>query len=310
MRREELVDLNAFLTVAEERSFTRAAAKLGTSQSALSYTIRRLETRLGVRLLTRTTRSVAPTEAGERLLRTLGPALEDIAAELASLSELRERPAGTIRITTGEHPAEAILWPAFAKLLPNYPDIKVELTVDYGLVDIVAERYDAGVRLGEQVAKDMIAVRIGPNMRMAVVGAPSYFARRPQPRKPQDLVAHDCINIRLPTYGGVYAWEFEKNGRELKVRVEGQLVFNNVALRLNAALAGFGLAYLPEDQVQTHLADGRLVRVLADWCPPFPGYHLYYPSRRQPTPAFALLVDALRYRGPASAQAAAKASRA
>ena len=310
MRREELVDLNAFLTVAEERSFTRAAAKLGTSQSALSYTIRRLETRLGVRLLTRTTRSVAPTEAGERLLRTLGPALEDIGAELASLSELRENPAGTIRITTGEHPAEAILWPAFAKLLPNYPDIKVELTVDYGLVDIVAERYDAGVRLGEQLAKDMIAVRIGPDMRMAVVGAPSYFARRPHPRKPQDLTAHDCINIRLPTYGGFYAWEFEKKGRELKVRVEGQLVFNNVALRLNAALAGFGLAYLPEDQVQTHLADGRLVRVLDDWCPPFSGYHLYYPSRRQPTPAFALLVDALRYRGPASAQAAAKASRA
>jgi DNA-binding transcriptional LysR family regulator len=310
MRREELVDLNAFLTVAEERSFTRAAAKLGTSQSTLSYTIRRLETRLGVRLLTRTTRSVAPTEAGERLLRTLSPALEDIGAELASLSALREKPAGTIRITTGEHPAEAILWPAFAKLLPNYPDIKVELTVDYGLVDIVAERYDAGVRLGEQVAKDMIAVRIGPDMRMAVVGAPSYFARRPQPRTPQDLTAHDCINIRLPTYGGVYAWEFEKRWRELKVRVEGQLVFNNVALRLNAALAGFGLAYLPEDQVQTHLADGRLVRVLDDWCPPFSGYHLYYPSRRQPTPAFALLVDALRYRGPASAQAAAKASRA
>ena len=296
MRREELVDLNAFLTVAEERSFTRAAAKLGTSQSALSYTIRRLEARLGVRLLTRTTRSVAPTEAGERLLRTLGPALEDIGAELASLSELREKPAGTIRITTGEHPAEAILWPAFAKLLPDYPDIKVELTIDYGLVDIVAERYDAGVRLGEQVAKDMIAVRIGPDMRMAVVGAPSYFARRPQPRKPQDLTAHDCINIRLPTYGGFYAWEFEKNGRELKVRVEGQLVFNNIALRLNAALAGFGLAYLPEDQVQTHLAEGRLIRVLADWCPPFSGYHLYYPSRRQPTPAFALLVDALRYR--------------
>jgi DNA-binding transcriptional LysR family regulator len=310
MRREELVDLNAFLTVAQERSFTRAAAKLGTSQSALSYTIRRLETRLGVRLLTRTTRSVAPTEAGERLLRTLGPALEDIGAELASLSEWREKPAGTIRITTGEHPAEAILWPAFAKLLPDYPDIKVELTVDYGLVDIVAERYDAGVRLGEQLAKDMIAVRIGPDMRMAVVGAPSYFARRPQPRKPQDLTAHDCINIRLPTYGGFYAWEFEKKGRELKVRVEGQLVFNNVALRLNAALAGFGLAYLPEDQVQTHLADGRLVRVLDDWCPHFSGYHLYYPSRRQPTPAFALLVDALRYRGPASAQAAAKASRA
>ena len=225
------------------------------------------------------------------------PAFDDIDAELTALSELREKPAGTIRITTGEHAAEAILWPTLAKLLPKYPDIKVELTVDYGLTDIVAERYDAGVRLGEQVAKDMIAVRIGPDMRMAVVGAPSYFARRPQPKKPQDLTAHDCINMRLPTYGGLYAWEFEKEGRELKVRVEGQLAFNNLALRLNAALAGFGLAYLPEDQVQTHLADGRLIRVLADWCPPFSGYHLYYPSRRQPTPAFALLVDALRYRG-------------
>ncbi len=213
------------------------------------------------------------------------------------MSELREKPAGTIRITAGEHAADAILWPALAKLLPHYPDIKVEIIVDYGLTDIVAERYDAGVRLGEQVAKDMIAVRIGPDMRMAVVGAPSYFARRPQPKKPQDLTAHGCINLRLPTYGGLYAWEFEKRGRELKVRVEGQFVFNNFALRLNAALAGCGLAYLPEDQVQTHLAEGRLIRVLDDWCPPFSGYHLYYPSRRQPTPAFALLVDALRYRG-------------
>ena len=297
MRREELVDLNAFLTVAEERSFTRAAAKLATSQSALSHTIRRLEARLGVRLLTRTTRSVAPTEAGARLLRGLGPALDTIGSELASLSELREKPAGTIRITAGEHSAQAILWPALARLLPDYPDIKVEVIVDYGLTDIVAERYDAGVRLGEQVAKDMIAVRIGPDMRMAVVGAPAYFARRPPPRTPQDLTGHDCINMRLPTYGGIYAWEFEQDRRELKVRVEGQLVFNNLTLRLEAALAGLGLAYLPEDHVQRQLADGRLVRVLADWCPPFPGYHLYYPSRRQPTPAFALVVGALRYAG-------------
>jgi DNA-binding transcriptional LysR family regulator len=296
MPRENLNDLLAFLAVARERSFTRAAAQLGVSQSALSHTMRGLEARLGLRLLTRTTRSVAPTEAGERLLRTVGPRLEEIEAELAALSELREKPAGTIRITTGEHAAEAILWPALARLLPDYPDIRVELVVDHGLTDIVAERYDAGVRLGEQVAKDMIAVRIGPDMRMAVVGAPSYFARRERPRTPHDLVAHDCINIRLPTYGGLYAWEFEKDRRELKVRVEGQLVFNNVALRLNATLAGFGLAYLPEDQVRAHLADGRLTRVLADWCPPFAGYHLYYPSRRQPTPAFALLVDALRYR--------------
>jgi len=296
MPRENLNDLLAFLAVARERSFTRAAAKLGLSQSALSDTISGLEERIGLRLLTRTTRRVASTQAGERLVRTVGPRFDEIDAEVAALSELRDKPAGTIRITASDYAAEAILWPALAKLLPDYPDIKVEIIVDYGLTDIVAERYDAGVRLGEQVAKDMIAVRIGPDMRMAVVGAPSYFARRPRPRTPQDLTAHDCINLRLPTYGGLYAWEFEKAGRELKVRPEGQLVFNNVALRLNAALAGFGLAYLPEDQVQAHLADGRLIRVLADWCPPFSGCHLYYPSRRQPTPAFALLVDTLRHR--------------
>jgi DNA-binding transcriptional LysR family regulator len=297
MHRDELGDLMAFLAVAEERSFTRAAAKLGTSQSALSYTLRRLEERLGVRLLARTTRSVVPTEAGERLLRTLGPAFDSIGAELAGLSEFREKPAGTIRITTGEHAARAVLWPALQRLLPDYPDIKVEVVIDYGLTDIVAERYDAGIRLGEQVEKDMIAVRVGPDMRMAVVGAPSYFAKRPKPTKPQDLVSHDCINLRLPTFGGLYAWEFEKAGRELKVRVEGQLVFNVSALVLDAALAGLGLAFLLEDHVHTHLADGRLIRVLADWCPPFSGYHLYYPSRRQLAPAFALLVDALRFRG-------------
>lgn len=294
---ESINDILAFLAVARERSFTRSAAQLGVSQSALSHTIRRLEERLGIRLLTRSTRSVAPTEAGERLIRTVGPRLKEIDDELSSLSELREKPAGTIRITAGEHAAEASLWPALAKLLPRYPDIKVEITTDYGLTDIVAERYDAGVRLGEQVAKDMIAVRIGPNFRMAVVGAPCYFENRPKPKKPQDLTAHDCINIRLPTYGGLYAWEFEKRGRGLKVRVEGQLVFNTMMLRLNAVLAGLGLAYLPEDQVQAHLADGRLIQVLEDWCAPFPGYHLYYPSRRQVAPAFAVLVDALRYRG-------------
>jgi DNA-binding transcriptional LysR family regulator len=297
MVRENLNDVLAFLAVARDRSFTRAAAKLGVSQSALSHTIRGLEARLGLRLLARTTRSVAPTEAGERLLGALGQRFDEIEAELAGLSELRDKPAGTIRITSGEHAAEAILWPALAKLLPSYPDIKVELNINYGLTDIVAERYDAGVRLGEQVAKDMIAVRIGPDVRMAVVGAPSYFARRPKPKHPQDLTAHDCINIRLPTYGSIYAWEFEKRGRALKVRVEGQLVFNNIALRVNAALAGLGLAYLSEDQVQEHVAEGRLVRVLGDWCPPFSGYHLYYPSRRQAAPAFALLVAALRYRG-------------
>jgi len=297
MPHKNLNDISAFLAVARERSFTKAAARLGLSQSALSHTVRGLEERIGLRLLTRTTRSVAPTEAGERLLRTVGPRLDEIDAELAALSELRDKPAGTIRITAGEHAAESILWPAVARLLPQYPDIKVEIVVDYGLTNIVAERYDAGVRLGEQVAKGMIAVRIGPDMRMAAVGAPSYFARRPRPKKPQDLTSHDCINLRLPTYGGLYAWEFEKGGRELKVRVDGQLVFNNIPLRVNAALAGLGLAYLPEDQVEAHLADGRLIRVLADWCPPFPGYHLYYPSRRQHSPAFNLLIDALRYRG-------------
>ena len=290
-------DLMAFLAVARERSFTRAAAQLGVSQSALSHTVRGLEERLGLRLLTRTTRSVAPTEAGERLIRTVGPKFEQIDSELSALTELREKPAGTIRITIGEHSAETILWPALAKLLPLYPDIKVELAIDYGLTDIVAERYDAGVRLGEQVAKDMIAVRIGPDFCMAVVGAPAYFERRPVPKKPQDLTAHDCINIRLPTYGGIYAWEFEKRGRELRVRVDGQLVFNTTALRLKAVLGGHGLAYLPEDQVKPYVADGRLVRVLDDWCAPFPGYHLYYPSRRQQSPAFSVLVEALRYRG-------------
>ena len=297
MPRDNLNELTAFLAVAREKSFTKAAAKLGVSQSALSHTMRALEERLGVRLLARTTRSVSPTEAGERLLRTAGPRLDEIEAELAALGELRDKPAGTIRITAGEHSAESILWPALARLLPDYPDIAVEIMVDYGLTDIVAERYDAGIRLGEQVARDMIAVRIGPDMRMAVVGSPAYLARHKRPQTPQDLTAHACINLRLPTYGGIYAWEFEKAGHELKVRVEGQLVFNNFSLRMNAVLAGLGLAYLPEDQVRTQLDDGQLVRLLADWCPPFSGYHLYYPSRRQPSAAFALLVDALRYRG-------------
>ena len=297
MARSNLNDVIAFLAVANEKNFTRAAAKLGVSQSALSHAIRGLEERLGLRLLTRTTRSVAATEAGERLVRTVGPRLEEVDAELAALSELRDKPSGTIRITAGEHAAEAILWPALAKFLPRYPAIKVELVIDYGLTDIVAERYDAGVRLGEQVAKDMIAVRIGPDFRMAVVGAPSYFATRPKPKNPQDLTAHDCINIRLPTYGGIYAWEFEKRGRALNVRVDGHLVFTNIALRKKAALAGLGLTYLPEDQVREDVAKGRLVHVLADWCPPFSGYHLYYPSRRQPASALALFVEALRYRG-------------
>ncbi|EJN07965.1 transcriptional regulator [Bradyrhizobium sp. YR681] len=296
MARTNVNDLLAFLAVARERSFTRAAAQLGVSQSALSHTVRGLEERLGLRLLTRTTRSVAPTEAGERLLRNIGPRFAEIDAELSALTALRATPAGTVRITAGEHAAQTILWPALAKLLPRYPDIKVELVVDSGLTDIVAERYDAGVRLGEQVAKDMIAVRIGPEMRMAVVGAPAYFAERSKPKQPQDLTDHNCINLRLPTYGGIYAWEFEKRGRAMKVRVDGQLVFNTGLLRMNAVLAGLGLAYVPEDIVKREIADGRLIRVLADWCAPFAGYHLYYPSRRQPTPAFAVLVEALRYR--------------
>ena len=297
MPRHDVNDLIAFLAVARERSFTRAAAQLGVSQSALSHTMRALEERLGVRLLTRTTRSVAPTEAGERLLQGIGPRFEEIEAELTALNALREKPAGTIRINAGEHAAETILWPALENFLPRYPDIKVELTVDNGLANIVAERFDAGVRLGEQLAKDMIAVRIAPDFRMVVVGAPSYFKRRDRPKRPQDLTQHACINIRLPTHGGIYAWEFEKRGRAIKVRVDGQLVFNSTALRIKAALAGLGLAYVAEDQVQAQLARGQLVQVLDDWCVPFPGYHLYYPSRRQSSPAFALLVDALRYRG-------------
>lgn len=295
MERTSLDDLRALVAVARERSFTKAAAKLGVSQSALSQTIRELEARLGVRLLTRTTRSVSPTTAGERLLQTVAPRFEEIEAELAAVRELREKPAGTIRITATEYAADAILLPKLAKLLPKYPDIKVEIVIDYGLTDVVAQGIDAGVRSGEQVAKDMIAVRIGPDMRMAVVGAPSYFKTRPEPKKPQNLIDHNCITLRLP-HGGLYAWEFEKGGRSLRVRVEGQITYNTTAQELNAALAGLGLAYLPEGMARPHLAKGHLKRVLEDWCPPYSGYHLWYPGRRQSSAAFALLVDALRYR--------------
>src|SRR5579871_251543 len=249
MQRGTLEALAAFAAVGAERSFTRAAAKLGVSQSALSHTIRELEARLGVRLLTRTTRRVAPTEAGDRLLRTVGPRFEDIDAELTALGELREQPAGTIRITATEYAANALVLPKLAKLLRDYPDIKIEITLDYGLTDIVTERFDAGVRSGEQVAKDMIAVRIGPDMRMAVVGSRSYFADRPKPKKPQDLLEHNCITLRLPR-GSLYAWEFERAGRELRVRVDGQLTYTTTAQMLNAALAGLGLAYVPEGLVQ------------------------------------------------------------
>ena len=296
MQRTNLNDLVAFVTVARERSFTRAAAKLSLSQSSLSHLIRDLEERLGVRLLTRTTRSVSPTDAGEHLLNTVGPHLEEVEAELVSLRELGKKPGGTIRITSTDYATDTILWPRLIPFLQKYPDIKVELITDYGLTDIVAQRFDAGVRAGEQVAKDMIAVRIGPDISMAVVGAPSYFKGRSEPKKPQDLVHHSCINLRLPTQGGLYAWEFEKGQRQLRVRVEGQLTFNGSPQMLNAALAGFGLAYLPEDFVQQYLAQRRLKRVLEDWCSPDVGYHLYYPSRRQTSAAFALLLEALRYR--------------
>lgn len=296
MARENLNDLAAFLAVARERSFTRAAAQLGVSQSALSQVVKELEGRLGLRLLTRTTRSVSPTEAGERLLQSLGPHLDGIDAGLAALTELREKPAGTVRINADEHAINAVLWPALRKVLPDYPDIHVELVTDFGLTDIVAARFDAGVRLGEVVAKDMIAVPIGPEMRMAAVGSPTDFARRPPPRTPQDLTSHSCINLRLPTHGGLYAWEFEEDGREIRVWVEGQVVFNTVSMILQAARDDFGIAYLPQDQVQPHIDAGELVWVLDDWSPPFPGFHLYYPSRRQHSSAFEAVVDALRFR--------------
>ena len=295
MKRATVTDLIAFLAVARERNFTRAAAQLGVSQPALSRTIRDLEARLGVRLLARSTRSVAPTEAGERLVQTVGPHFDGIDAGLAALTAMREKPAGSLRITSVEHASDTILAPVVARLLTDYPDIRIEIINDYGLTDIVAERYDAGVRLGEQVAKDMIALRIGPDFHQALVGAPSYFTRRPRPDTPHDLTNHACINLRLPTSGGLWSWPFAKDGRELKVRAEGPLAFNTISLILNTALAGLGLAYLPEDVVQDHVAGGHLVRVLADWSPLITGYHLYYPNR-QPSPAFALLVEALRYR--------------
>jgi len=296
MARENVSDLLVFLAVARERSFTKAAAKRGVSQSALSHTIRALEERLGIRLLTRTTRSVSPTQAGERLLLSIGPKFDEIDAELAAMSELREKPAGSIRITAAAHSAQTILWPKLMKFLPDYPDIKVEIITDYGMRDIVADRYDAGVRLGEQVAKDMIALRIGPDFRITVVGAPSYFAGREIPRTPQDLLSHSCINLRLPTYDSNLTWEFEKDGKELNVHVEGQVTFSSSDQILHAALHGFGIAYLPEEMVAAHLIEGRLIQVLDDWCAPFQGYHLYYPSRRQSSPAFNLVVNALRYR--------------
>jgi DNA-binding transcriptional LysR family regulator len=297
MAREKIDDLIAFIAVAKVRSFTKAAAQLGVSQSALSHAMRGLEERLGVRLLTRTTRSVAPTEAGERLISAINPHLDGISAGLATLGSLREQPAGSIRISASEHAARFVLYPALARLIPEYPDIKVEVSVDNALTDIVANGFDAGIRLGEHVERDMIAVRIAPDMRMAVIGTPGYFARHAKPKIPQDLTGHNCINMRLPTLGGRLPWEFEKNGREINVRPEGQLVFNSTPLCLSAALDGLGLGYCPDDMVERQVRDGQMIRVLEDWCAPFPGHHLYYPSRRQQSPAFAILVDLLRYRG-------------
>jgi DNA-binding transcriptional LysR family regulator len=296
MPRHNVDDLIAFLAVAREQSFTKAAAQLGISQPALSKTVSALEHRLGVRLLTRTTRSVSTTEAGERLRQTIGPHFDGIEAGLAALGELRDRPAGHLRFTSVEHASKTILGPALARLLPNYPEITVEIIDDYGLTDIVADRFDAGIRLGEQVAQDMVAVRIGPDFEMAVVGSPSYFETRTVPVTPHDLTGDVCIGLRLPTSGGFWSWPFAKDGRELKVRPQGQAAFNTIGLALDMALAGVGVAYLPEDTVREYIATGQLIQVLADWSPPASGYHLYYPSRRQPTPAFALIVDAVRYR--------------
>lgn len=295
MLKENFNDLISFLVVARERSFTKAAAKLGVSQSALSHSIRGLEERLDIRLLTRTTRSVAPTEAGEKLANSLEPQFREIESELDALRDMRDTPAGNIRITAGEHAVDSVLWPFLKSFLANYPDINVEIVADNSLTDIVNGRFDAGVRLGEQVAKDMVAVRIGPDMRMVVVGSPQYLQQHNSPSTPQELQNHRCINMRLPTRGGLYAWEFEKDGQELRVRVDGQLTFNSLRQRIDAAVVGFGLAYVPEDSVQNELADGRLVQVLDAWCNTFPGYYLYYPSRKQHTTAFSLFVDALRY---------------
>lgn len=298
MNRQDLADLSAFVAVAREKSFTRAAAQLGVTPSALSHCMRALEERLGVRLLNRTTRSVTPTEAGERMLRSVAFHLDEIETHVAALNDLRERPAGNIRITADEFSLRTVLWPRLRGVLAEHPDIKVEIEADYRLTDIVAEKFDAGVRLGESIDKDMIAVPIGPPVRMLAVATPDYFARRGRPRVPHDLAEHCCINLRLPTYGGLYAWEFERAGRAQRVRVDGQLTFNTIYQCRDAALDGFGIAYLMVDLIRSHLEDGTLEAVLEEWSPPFEGYHLFYPSRRQPTPAFAAIVEALRYRAP------------
>lgn len=291
----DMRDLQAFLAVARARSFTKAAAALGVSQSALSQTVRELERRLGLPLLKRTTRSVSTTEAGLRLLNSVGPYIDQIAAEIEALSALRDKPAGTIRINASEQVLVRVLWSKISSFAREYPDIRMEVDSENGLIDIVERGYDAGVRLGEQVARDMIATRIGPDWRMAIVGAPSYLANRSTPKHPEDLTGHNCINLRLITFGGLYAWEFEKGGRRLNVRVDGQLAFNSSFHVLKAALEGHGLACVPEEAASVHIAEGDLIQVLSDWMPTFQGYHLYYPSR-QHSPAFKLFVDAVRYR--------------
>lgn len=294
MVRRNLYDLLSFVTVAREGSFTRAASLLGVTQSALSQAISGLEARLQIRLLTRTTRSVSPTVAGERLLQAIGHRFDEIEAELDVLTELRDKPAGLVRITCGDHVLRKTLLPKLTPLLHQYPDIRVEFDVDYGFRDIVADRFDAGVRLGDTIDKDMIAVPIGPPLRMAVVATPAYFATRAIPKNPRDLMDHNCINQRMQTSGGLYVWDFERRGKQLNVRVNGQLTFNTSVHIVEAALAGLGIAYLPEEEFSPHLQEGRLMRVLEDWCLPFAGYYLYYPSRRQPSPAFSLVSNALR----------------
>ncbi|MFG6429470.1 LysR family transcriptional regulator [Roseateles sp. LYH14W] len=295
MARRNLNDLLAFVTVAREGSFTRAAATLGVTQPALSQAIRGLEERLQMRLLTRTTRSVAPTPAGERLAQAIGHRFDEIEAELDALTALRDKPAGTVRITCGDHVLRNVLMPKLGPLLHEYPDITLEFDMSYGFRDIVADRFDAGVRLGNTIDKDMIAVPIGPELRMAVVASPGYFAQHPKPKTPQDLMSHRCINQRMPTSGGLYVWDFSRRGKHVNVRVDGPLIFNTAPPQADAAIAGLGISLLPEDELEPYLADGSLVRVLEDWCPPFAGYHLYYPSRRQPSPAFTLVLQALRY---------------
>lgn len=300
MVKRNLNDLLYFVTVAREGSFTRAASLLGVTQSALSQAISGLEARLEIRLLTRTTRSVSPTAAGERLLNAIGHRFDEIDAELDELTEMRDKPAGTVRITSGEHVLRTTLLPKLTPLLLEYPDIKVEFDINYGFRDIVADRFDAGVRLGDTIDKDMIAVPIGPQLRMAAAASPAYFAAHPKPKIPRDLMNHSCINMRMQTAGGLYVWDFERRGQQLNVRVDGQLVLNTSPSMVDAAVAGLGIAFLPEEEFAPHIDEGRLVRVLEDWCPPFPGYYLYYPSRRQPSPAFSLVVNALRVTPPAS----------